>query len=72
MRVRFRRVWLPPGDYEGKPAPGAQDQVSNGSELMSRRPGFRCLRYCCGTTEPSQVEIAAELERTTASANEQK
>jgi hypothetical protein len=33
---------------------------------------FGRTNYCSGLTVPSQVEIDAALERTTASANEQK
>jgi hypothetical protein len=56
--------------------PGAVTKVNRGLGLRSAReslPIFRCPQhYCCGLTVPSQVEMVALLERTTASANEQK
>jgi hypothetical protein len=52
-----------PGDYEGKPPAGTK-----AGPAIFRRP----QPYCCGLTVLSQVAIVDPLERTTASANEQK
>ncbi len=62
---RAMRVSGCPGDYEGKPPAGTK--AGPGSY---RRP--QPYSYCCGLMVLSQVAIVDPLERTTASANEQK